>query len=101
MLVFEGIHAQRCAYEYISCLLLCINPAGEYKIHGEQERALDTASLGWMVEGLINVHGVVRLQKRVCTFTNKVQSDQLKRRKETWLSIVMFYTSSDSVLCGC
>lgn len=37
-------------------------------------RALDTASLGWMVEGLINIHGVVRLQKGVCTFINEVQS---------------------------
>lgn len=74
MLVSEGIRARRFVYEYISCLLLCINPAEEYKIHREQERALDTASLGWMVEGLINVHGVVRLQKGVCTFTNEVQS---------------------------
>lgn len=73
MLVFEGIHARGCAYECI-CLLLSINPAGEYEIHGAQERALDRASFGWMVEGLINVHGVVRLQKGVCTFTNKVQS---------------------------
>lgn len=79
--VFEGIHACRSAYKYITCLLLCINPAGKYKTHGAQERALDTASPRWMVEGLITMHGFVRLQKGVRTFTNKVQSWSAEERE--------------------
>lgn len=48
------------------------------------------------------MHGLMRLQKGVCMFSlMKFNPDQLKRRKETWLSILIFYTSSDSVLCGC
>lgn len=40
----EGVHMN------ISAVCCCALTAGKYEICGAQERALDTASLGWIVD---------------------------------------------------
>lgn len=101
VLVFEGVHACRCTQVHLSVSCCALTHLSWLKGDcGAWRRVLNNHQYNPRWEWFKHMHRLASYSREYA-FMMEFSPHQVKRSEETWLSTLRFYTSSDSVLCGC